>query len=294
MRDDPGYARRIAATRPPAGAVWLYWIGQAGFVIRGSTTTLVIDPFLVERPDRTAQPPLAPGDFGFADAVLATHEHRDHLDLANLPAIAAAAPGARFVVPEPLVGRTAEAVGAGRVTGARPGSAIDIGGGDAKGGGGDGGSVGSGTGATVMPVPARHGVHVADAYSFGLTPGEHRYLGYVITLDGLRIYHAGDTIRYDGLAERLRELGVQIALLPINGRDAAREARDLVGNLSEEEAAELVRDAGIAIAVPMHYELFAHNAGSAGTFVDRVAALAPSATVLVPGRYTGVLLTAPA
>jgi len=226
VRDDPDYAQRIASTRPPAGAVWLYWLGQAGFVIRGSSTTLVVDPFLVVRPDRTAPPPLAPGDFGFADAVLATHEHRDHLDLANFPALAEAAPRARFVVPEPLVGRTAEAVGAGRVTGARPGSAI---------------SVGS---ATIMPVPACHGVHVADAYTFGLVPGEHRYLGYVITLDGVRIYHAGDTIRYDGLAERLRELRVEVALLPINGRDAAREARDLVGNLTEEEAAELVRDAG--------------------------------------------------
>ena len=287
MTDGPGYAQRIAATRPPAGAVWLYWIGQAGFVIRGSTTTLVIDPYLVDRPDRTAPPPLAPGDLGFADAVLATHEHRDHLDLVNLPAIAAAAPHARFIVPEPLVERTAEAVGGGRVSGARPGSAIDIGGGD-RGPGSDRG------GATVMPVPACHGVHVADAYSFGLVPGEHRYLGYVVTLDGLRIYHAGDTIRYDGMAQRLRELGVQVALLPVNGRDAAREARDLVGNLTEEEAAELVRDAGIAFAVPMHYELFAHNAGSAGAFVDRVAALAPSATVLVPGRYTGVLVSAPA
>lgn len=281
------YARLIGSIRPPAGAVWLYWLGQAGFVMRGSSTTLVVDPFLVERPDRTAPPPLAPGDFGFADAVLATHEHRDHLDLANLPAIASAAPRARFVVPEPLVGRTAEAVGAGRVTGAQPGKAIALGGGSIPSGGG-------GSGATVMPVPACHGVHVADAYSFGLSPAEHRYLGYVITLDGLRIYHAGDTIRYDGLAERLRELGVQVALLPINGRDAAREARDLVGNLTEEEAAELVRDAGITVAVPMHYELFAHNAGSAGLFVDRVAALAPSASVLVPGRYSGVLVSATA
>jgi len=275
VRDDD-YAQRIASTRPPAGAVWLYWLGQAGFVIRGSSTTLAVDPFLVVRPDRTAPPPLAPRDFEFTDALLATHEHRDHLDLANFPALAGAAPRARFVVPEPLVQRTAEAVGAGRVTGARPGSSI---------------SVGS---ATIMPVPACHGVHAADAYSFGLSPGEHRYLGYVITLDGVRIYHAGDTIRYDGLAERLRELQVEVALLPINGRDAAREARDLVGNLTEEEAAELVRDAGITVAVPMHYELFAHNAGSAGLFVDRVAALAPSATVLVPGRYSGVLVSASA
>lgn len=271
-----GYARRIAASRPPAGSVWLYWIGQAGFVIRGSAVSLVVDAYLAQRPDRTEPPPIAPEELGFADAVLATHEHRDHLDLPSFPAIAAAAPEARFIVPEPLVRRTAEVVGAGRVMGAVPGTPFEIG------------------GATIMPLPASHGVHVADAYSFGLGPGEHRYVGYVITIDGLRIYHAGDTIRYEDQAERLRELAVDVALLPVNGRDETREARDLVGNLSADEAAELVRDAGIGVAVPMHYELFAHNAGSAGEFVDRVAALAPSATVLVPGRYAGVLVSRPA
>jgi len=271
-----GYAGRIAGSRPRSGSVWLFWLGQAGFVIRGTTMAVVVDAFLSARPDRTQPAPLAAEELGFADLVLATHEHRDHLDLPSIPAIAAAARGARFVVPEPLVERTAEAAGAGRVIGAAPGTAIELG------------------AATIMPVPACHGVHVADAYTFGLIPGEHRYLGYVITLDGVRIYHAGDTIRYDGMAERLRELAIDVALLPVNGRDAQREARDLVGNFSADEAAELVRDAGIPIAVPMHYELFAHNAGSAGRFVDRVSALAPWATVLVPGRYTGILVSAPA
>lgn len=235
---------------------------------------MVVDPFLSPRADRRAPAPLAAEEIDFADGVLATHEHRDHLDLPSLPAIAAASPGARFIVPLPLVERTTEAVGRGRVAGAVPGTSLAIG------------------DATIMPVPACHGVRMDDAYTFGLVPGEHRYLGYVVTIDGLRIYHAGDTIRYDGMAERLRELAVDVALLPVNGRDAAREARDLVGNLTAEEAAELVRDAAIRIAVPMHYELFAHSSGSAGAFVDCVAALAPQTTVLVPGRYGGVLVTA--
>lgn len=237
---------------------------------------MVVDPFLSPRSDRAADAPLGAAELDFADGVLATHEHRDHLDLPSLPAIARASPDARFVVPLPLVERTREAVGEATVVGAVPGVAIAIG------------------DASITPVPACHGVHVSDAYSFGLVPGEHRYLGYVISLDGLRIYHAGDTIRFAGMAEQLRELGVDVALLPVNGRDSAREARDLVGNLTAEEAAELVRDAAIPVAVPMHYELFAHNPGSAGLFVEQVAARAPQTTVLVPGRYGGVLVAASA
>lgn len=252
----------------------MFWLGQAGFAIRGATTTVVVDAFLSPRPDRGAEAPLSPAELDFADGVLATHEHRDHLDLPSLPAIAQASPSAQFVVPLPLIERTQAAVGRATVVGAVPGTAIAIG------------------DASIMPVRACHGVHVADAYSFGLVPGEDRYLGYVISIDGLSIYHAGDTIRFAGMAERLRELAVDVALLPVNGRDSAREAKDLVGNLTADEAAALVRDAAIGVAVPMHYELFAHNWGSAGLFVERVAAHAPQTTVLVPGRYGGVLVPA--
>lgn len=38
------------------------------------------------------------------------------------------------------------------------------------------------------------------------------------TPDG-RLYHAGDTLRWDGQAELLRRHRVDVALLPINGRD---------------------------------------------------------------------------
>src|SRR6266516_2101683 len=61
---------------------------------------------------------------------------------------------------------------------------------------------------TVHAVPACHALHVVDGY-----------------------YHAGDTILFEGLADRLRELDVEIALLPINGRLPEREAADIVGNL---------------------------------------------------------------
>ena len=269
------YARRIAETRPPDGALGIFWIGQAGFVLRAARTALVVDAFLSDRSDRLAPAPVVAEELGFADAFLATHEHRDHLDLPTWPRFAAAAPRARFVVPAPVAARAAEAVPRERVVAARPGAEIVLG------------------EARVTPVPARHGVHVADAYSFGLVPGEHRYLGYVVELGGVRVFHAGDTIRYDGMAERLRALAVDVALLPINGRSPERETQDLVGNLDAREAADLAADAGIGTIVPMHYELFARNSGRAADLVEYAAATHPHLTVVVLGRYDGFVFAPP-
>src|SRR2546428_13896827 len=96
------YARRIAETRPPDGALGIFWIGQAGFVLRAARTALVVDAFLSDRSDRLAPAPVVGEELGFADAFLAAHEHRDHLDLPTWPRLATAAPPAPFVVPAPV------------------------------------------------------------------------------------------------------------------------------------------------------------------------------------------------
>lgn len=58
------------------------------------------------------------------------------------------------------------------------------------------------------PVPAAH-------EAFDRTPeGDYPYLGYVIRMGAVTVYHAGDTLVYDGLAERLCRLEVDIAILP--------------------------------------------------------------------------------
>lgn len=115
----------------------------------------------------------------------------------------------------------------------------------------------------INAVPARHGVRVEDAYTFGeeLSGGLMRYVGYVFAAPGVAVYHAGDTILYDGMLDRLRPFRIEVALLPINGRDADREARGLVGNLDAREAVELARGMGAAVLVPMHYDMFGHNTG---------------------------------
>jgi L-ascorbate metabolism protein UlaG (beta-lactamase superfamily) len=119
-----------------------------------------------------------------------------------------------------------------------------------------------------------------------------RYLGYVIELGGVRVYHAGDTIWWPGQEKVLRELGVQVALLPINGRDPVREADNVVGNLDHREAALLAAAAGVDLLVPMHWDMFAGNRGFPDQLVAVVERLGLDVAVLVPRRmrpfrYTG-------
>ena len=105
----------------------------------------------------------------------------------------------------------------------------------------------------------------------------------------MRIYHAGDTVIYDGLVERLREQEVDVAFLPINGRSYFRGQRDIVGNMDEREAADLAAAAGVKLLVPIHYDMFAANQGRPGVLVDYIQASHSGPTCLVPApgrRFT--------
>jgi L-ascorbate 6-phosphate lactonase len=259
-------ARKLA---PRAGEVGVWWLGQASVALRGERANVLVDPFLSPHPDRLIPPPFAPEQVGGLDAVLCTHEHWDHFDADSLPALAAASPGATIVVPEPIVDQVlALGIDPARVIGAQPGRAIEL------------------EGVVVHPVAACHGIEPGDAYSFGreLSDGLYRYLGYVVDLGGVRVYHAGDTIPFDGLEERLRELSVDVALLPINGRDPEREAQGIVGNMDPREAAYVADGAGAELAIPIHFDMFEANPGDPGAFVDAVLRDRLDVAVLVPSR----------
>lgn len=251
------------------GAAALSWFGQASFAARGGGVTVLFDPFLSPYDGRLHDSPLAAEEAVGIDVVFCSHEHVDHLDVPSIGAIANASPGAMFVAPSPIVDMVTEAgVPADRVVGLQPGGATEVG------------------GITVRAVPACHGVTMDDAYGFGetLSDGLVRFLGFVVDLGGVRIYHAGDTIHFDGMEETLAGLAIDVALLPINGRDAEREGRGIVGNLDHREAAWLGSRIGAGLLVPMHYDLFARNLGSPGALVETVGREFPEVPVLVPAR----------
>ena len=256
--------------------VELWWLGQAGFRLRDPAggPTIFCDPFITPSDRRTWQAPVMPETLAQADLVLVSHEHTDHLDRPALKA-AAATDGSRFtlVVPRPLVSELTAELGlkADRIVGAQPDEPIEQ------------------SAVRITPVPACHGVNVADAYTFGEdlsnSDGMVRYLGYVVEVGGVRVYHAGDCIPYRGQAERLRVLQPHVALLPINGRDFYRETeRNIVGNMDYREAARLASDIGVHLLIPMHWELFAHNRGFPEHLVGFVAENFQELSVLVMGR----------
>ncbi|HET9556541.1 MAG TPA: MBL fold metallo-hydrolase, partial [Actinomycetota bacterium] len=255
----------------------LTWIGQAGFLLRTPATRLAVDPFLSDHPGRRFRSPVGVGDLAGTELVLTTHQHLDHLDAPGLRALLELDDRVLVVVPAPAVPDAAEAgLPPGRLVGARPGEPITAG------------------DVTVYPVPALHGVHVTDAYSHGL-PGDGdgvRYLGYVLDTPDGRVYHAGDTLRWDGQAELLRRHRVDLALLPINGRDAEREARDIVGNLDAAEALALARDAAVGTVAPMHYDLMAGNLGDADAFLRLAPERYPGGRMVLPERMAETPLAA--
>lgn len=254
---------------PRIGEVGIWWLGQASVAVRGARGSLLVDPFLSPHPDRLVPPPFEPREVGGLDAVLCTHEHLDHFDGEALRELSLASPDAVIVVPEPIVDAVvALGIDASRVVGAQPERSIDVG------------------GFAIHPVPACHGIEPADAYTFGreLSNGLFRYLGYVLDLGGVRVYHAGDTIPFEGLEEQLRELAIDVALLPINGRDATREAQGIVGNMDPREAAYVADGAGADVVIPIHFDMFEANLGDPTAFLDIVLHERLDLAVVVPSR----------
>jgi L-ascorbate metabolism protein UlaG (beta-lactamase superfamily) len=272
------FAATLATARPDEDGLLIYALGQSGYALRGRDTVLLIDPWLStaledeEGVTRPVPPPLRPGEVDAADVVCITHEHADHLDPPTVAAIAEQVPGAVFVAPAPVVGLVAAAgVDADRILAVRAGETTEA------------------PGAAVTGVPAAHELHpnAFGGYRFWLDDlGEHRALGYLVELDGHRIFHAGDTIWWPGLEDELRRLAPAVAMLPINGRDAMREALGLWGNLMASEAAALAAAAGIGAVVPCHFDGVEGNLGDPDAFVAALAAVGPSirAHVLHPGE----------
>jgi L-ascorbate metabolism protein UlaG (beta-lactamase superfamily) len=94
---------------PPArvedSAIRLTFIGHSSFLIQTEGVNLLIDPVWSERagpagigPRRVTPPPLAMSELPDLDAVLVSHNHYDHMDLATLSKLAAQRP-ARVLTP---------------------------------------------------------------------------------------------------------------------------------------------------------------------------------------------------
>jgi L-ascorbate metabolism protein UlaG (beta-lactamase superfamily) len=233
-------------THPAENLEW-YWLGQAGFLLRGPNYTWLIDPYLSDRLAdkyrgkplshvRMMPAPVAVSQLGRVDLVLCTHRHGDHLDQPTLENIAKQNPNARFVLPAGIRQEIAEVqLPRGNIFWAVPDQPLKHG------------------PLTITALPSAHEIFGYDE------AGHHKFVGYSCLFAGRSIYHSGDTVLYPGLTHRLRTVGPDVALLPVNGRRAELSAQGIAGNLSLEEAIALSVEAGIPNLLAHHFGLFAFN-----------------------------------
>lgn len=204
-------------------------------------------------------PPLNPKDVTDVDVLLISHHHGDHCHVESISGILSGSGNASVLTTRSSSDLLVSAgLDASRITVPEfPGRQIE-------------------GGVRTFVVPARH-------YEFSYREDTvFDYFGFVFELDGHRIYSSGDTIPFVGQAALLRQLGVDIALLPVNGRDPERDAMGIIGNMTVEESATLVNASGCRWVVPCHFGMFAANTVDPDYVEDVMTRGCQGATVMMP------------
>lgn len=149
-----------------------------------------------------------------ADLVLVTHGHYDHLSPEDIARVAQAA--TELVAPASLADEVA-GLGTAKVHPMRAGERIEV------------------AGIAIEAVPAYN----VEPGRLGLHPQANAWLGYVLTVDGTRVYIAGDTDRNPDNAR----VSCDVALIPIGGTYTMDPA----------QAAAFVNEIRPKVAIPTHY-----------------------------------------
>lgn len=225
----PELVREIDQTLTATPALW--WLGHSGFIIRFANITFYIDPCFSDPPgkQRRTRAPLTGAQVRHADMILVTHAHPGHLDTAALLPMLEASPRAKVVLPRSAQEASrAAGIPYERIVPTDNALRIEY--------------FKENLYGRIYAVPSAH-PHLDWTDS-----GGYPYLGYLIRFGRWTIYHAGDCAAYPDLAARLRPFNVNVALLPIGGK-----------NFSVSEAAQLAADIGAAWVAPMHHQTFSED-----------------------------------
>ncbi|HEX7033313.1 MAG TPA: MBL fold metallo-hydrolase [Nitrososphaera sp.] len=180
------------------------WLGHDGFKILADGKTIYIDPYKLSEAQHNKND---------ADIVLISHNHFDHLSMDDLKHVI----GKKTTV---IAARECldqlKAAGAAEVKAVEPGDRI-----------------------SVQGVP----VEAVAAYNTNKNfhPKADKKVGFVITVNNMRIYHTGDT---DDIPE-MSTTNPDVALVPVSGTYV----------MTAEEAAKAVNEKirPKKLAIPMHY-----------------------------------------
>ncbi len=187
------------------------------FKIKADNKVIYTDPFQIEPKEA-------------ADIILITHEHQDHCSLKDIEKLLKQ--GTTVVtIPEcqSTLSRIAEKISS--VVLIEPFQKKEV------------------QGIMIETIPA-YNTNKFRTGNFVFHPKEDGRVGFIIAINGKRIYHAGDT---DCIPEMRQLKNIDIALLPVSGTYV----------MTPEEASQAVSIIKPRIAIPMHY-----GAGIVGSNAD--------------------------
>lgn len=210
-----------ALVAEPSRPTSVTWLGHATVLVEVDGARILTDPLL--RPRflhvlRRAAPVDVTGACSQIDAVVISHLHWDHADLASLRAVGRDTP---LIVPRGA-GRLMRRAGMRNVEELSAGRALDI------------------AGARIEATAAKHS---GFRPPFGPSAQAN---GYLIGAEQT-VYFAGDTGMFPGLAD-LRS-GVDVALLPVGGWGPTLRG----GHLDADAAAEAAGIVRPRVALPIHW-----------------------------------------
>lgn len=219
----------------PAGHITLWWLGQAGFLVKSPAGQVVaLDPYLSNSCkaigeqngldfDRQVPPPLPAQELAHVDALLFTHSHQDHCDPETLAVARRAGAHGPYVAPPETIEKL-------HALGVAPTE-------------------------TVMIWPNK--THVLDdlsiraTFAIPLAGDDLTHVGYLLSVkDGPSVYFTGDTGWHDLLADAMAPHKPDVLVTVIN---------PAFSNLSPPQAALLARRIDAKAVIPCHYDLFPDN-----------------------------------
>ncbi|MEM4653678.1 MAG: metal-dependent hydrolase [Candidatus Nezhaarchaeales archaeon] len=221
--------------------VRIKWLGHAAFMLTFKGKRVLIDPWI-----SNPLSPVSVEELERVDYIIVTHDHFDHLGDAER--IAKKFNSTVIGVPELVTSLERRGV---QGLGLNMGAFVDVNG--------------------VFKVALVPALHTCSAGG---------PVGVILDVDGLRIYHMGDT-GYTAEFQAIKEVfNPEVVLVPIGGHYT----------MGPREAALALKVLAPKVAIPMHYATFPVLVKTADDFVEKAKTLAPNVKVLVlkPGEEVEV------